>query len=45
MNALIVTGDKDLLQLVTDRVTLLLTRKGVTEGSGTTGKRFGKSIN
>lgn len=32
MNALIVTGDKDLLQLVTDRVTLLLTRKGVTEG-------------
>ncbi|MEW9034139.1 MAG: 5'-3' exonuclease H3TH domain-containing protein, partial [Planifilum fimeticola] len=32
MNALIVTGDKDLLQLVTDRVNLLLTRKGVTEG-------------
>ncbi len=32
LHTLIVTGDKDLLQLVTDRVTLLLTRKGVTEG-------------
>lgn len=31
INTLIVTGDKDLLQLVTDRVNLLLTRKGVTE--------------
>jgi len=31
LDTLIVTGDKDLLQLVTDKVHLLLTRKGVTE--------------
>jgi DNA polymerase-1 len=31
LDTLIVTGDKDLLQLVTDKVNLLLTRKGVTE--------------
>ncbi|HEU4962305.1 MAG TPA: DNA polymerase I [Bacilli bacterium] len=28
---LVVTGDKDLLQLVSDRVTTMLTRKGITE--------------
>lgn len=31
MAVTIVTGDKDLLQLVTDRVTLLMTRRGVTD--------------
>jgi DNA polymerase-1 len=31
METLIVSGDKDLLQLVDDRVQVLLTRKGVTE--------------
>lgn len=31
METLIVSGDKDLLQLVTDRVHVLMTRKGVTD--------------
>ncbi|MDQ0416763.1 DNA polymerase-1 [Croceifilum oryzae] len=31
MEALIVSGDKDLFQLVTDQVSVLMTRKGVTE--------------
>ncbi|SDZ12670.1 DNA polymerase I [Thermoactinomyces sp. DSM 45892] len=31
METLIVSGDKDLFQLVTDRVSVLMTRKGVTE--------------
>jgi DNA polymerase-1 len=29
--SLVVTGDKDLLQIVSDRVTTMLTRKGITE--------------
>jgi DNA polymerase I len=31
MDALIVTGDRDVLQLVSDRVTVLMTRRGITE--------------
>jgi DNA polymerase I len=31
MNVLIVTGDRDVLQLVSDRVTVLMTRRGITE--------------
>jgi len=31
VDTLIVTGDRDLLQLVSDRVTVALTRKGITE--------------
>ncbi|MEB3100511.1 DNA polymerase I [Ferviditalea candida] len=31
MEVLIVTGDKDMLQLASDRTTILLTRKGITE--------------
>lgn len=31
MNALLLTGDRDALQLVDDEVTLLLTRKGISE--------------
>jgi len=33
MNVLIVTGDRDVLQLVDDHVTALLTRRGITEMS------------
>ncbi len=33
MDVLIVTGDRDVLQLVDDRVTALLTRRGITEMS------------
>jgi DNA polymerase I len=31
MDVLIVTGDRDVLQLVSDRVTVLMTRRGITE--------------
>ena len=31
MDVLIVTGDRDVLQLVSDRVTTLMTRRGITE--------------
>jgi len=31
MDALIVTGDRDALQLVSDRVTVLMTRRGITD--------------
>jgi 5'-3' exonuclease len=31
MDGLIVTGDRDVLQLVSDRVTVLMTRRGITE--------------
>ncbi len=31
MNVLIVTGDRDALQLVSDQVTVLMTRRGITE--------------
>jgi 5''-3'' exonuclease (including N-terminal domain of PolI) len=31
MDVLIVTGDRDVLQLVSDRVTALMTRRGITE--------------
>src|ERR1700722_3137298 len=31
MDVLIVTGDRDVLQLVSDRVTALMTRRGLTE--------------
>ncbi len=31
MDALIVTGDRDVLQLVSDKVTVLMTRRGITE--------------
>jgi DNA polymerase I len=31
MDVLVVTGDRDVLQLVSDRVTVLMTRRGITE--------------
>ena len=33
MDVLIVTGDRDVLQLVNDQVTVLMTRRGITEMS------------
>jgi len=45
MDVLIVTGDRDVLQLVSDRVTVLMTRRGITEMTrftpGTVTEKYG----
>jgi DNA polymerase-1 len=47
MDVLIVTGDRDVLQLVSDRVTALMTRRGITEMTrftpGTVQEKYGLS--